>query len=201
MASIDATPNSKAAALLENVRCTPRCTLTDETTWRSWIRSHIQRAHPLLWVIENSLACAPRPLRYHTEFGGRVPSLPPDAAPALHAWLDALNDHGVGTIVVLATRGELRRYAAVTAPAADLLRVYESRGFRVHHHPVEDPAHAAASARAGIRDQIEALKPVILTEYVTRAGAMLIHCSGGMDRTAPIAAFVAHHIVGRCPFT
>ena len=172
----------------------------DETPWRTWIRSNIQRADPFLWVLENSLACAPRPLRYHAEFGGRVATLPADAAPALHAWLHALNDHGVGTIVVLATHGELRRYAGVTAPAADLLRLYESRGFRVHHHPVEDPAHAATSARAGIRDQIEALKPAILTEYGARAGAMLIHCSGGMDRTAPIAAFVAHQTVGRCPF-
>jgi hypothetical protein len=172
----------------------------DETAWRTWIRSNIQRADPLLWVIERSLACAPRPLRYHAEFGGRVATLPADAAPALHAWLHALNDHRVGTIVVLATRGELRRYAGVTTPAADLLRLYESRGFQIHHHPVEDPAHAATSARAGIRDQIQALKPVILTEYGARAGAMLIHCSGGMDRTAPIAAFVAQQTVGRCPF-
>jgi hypothetical protein len=171
----------------------------DETKWRGWIRSNIQRANPLLWVIENSLACAPRPLRYHAEFGGRMATLPAEAAPALRAWLHALNDHGVRTIVVLATHGELRRYEGLTAPAADLLRLYESRGFRVHHHPVEDPAHVATSAKAGIRDQIETLKPVILTEYRARAGAMLVHCSGGMDRTAPIAAFVAHHTVGRPP--
>jgi hypothetical protein len=48
----------------------------DETGWRGWIRAKIQSPDPLLWVNENSLAFAgaPRPLRYHAEFGG--PSTP-----------------------------------------------------------------------------------------------------------------------------
>jgi protein-tyrosine phosphatase len=29
---------------------------------------------------------------------------------------------------------------------------------------------------------------------------MLVHCSGGMDRTAPIVAFIASKSVGACPF-
>lgn len=171
-----------------------------ESAWRSWIRGHVRSASPLLWVVQDSLACAPRPLRYHPQFGGRVPSLPAQAASALQAWLASLKDHGVGTIVVLATPGEMRRYATVTVPEPDLLSLYASLGFRVHHHPVEDPAHAAQSAKAGILDQIEALKAIILAEYAIRTGAMLIHCSGGMDRTAPIAAFIANQTVGRCPF-
>jgi hypothetical protein len=85
----------------------------------------------------------------------------------------------------------MKRYASVVSPHADLLSLYRASGFVVHSHPVEDPAHVAAGEKTGILQQIEDLKPVVLSEYRNRTGAMLIHCSGGMDRTSPIAAFVA----------
>jgi len=168
-----------------------------EKEWQKWIRQNVRVANPLLWVIEKSLACAPRPLRYHAEFGGRLhPMIPSEAASALFEWLASLKGSGIGTIVCLATAGEMRRYSLVVSPQPDLLSLYRSRGFVVHYHPVEDPRHAAASEKAGMLEQMEALKPAILSEYRGRTGAMLIHCSGGVDRTAPIAAFVASHSVG-----
>jgi hypothetical protein len=48
----------------------------------------------------------------------------------------------------------------------------------VYHHPVEDPFHAANSAKTGILDQIEALKPIVLGEYQKCTGGMLVHCGG-----------------------
>jgi hypothetical protein len=122
-----------------------------------------------------------------------------EAAQALHQWLDSLRTIGIGTIVVLATHGEMKRYSSVVTPQPDLLSLYRSLGFLVHHHPVEDPAHAAPSARLGILDQMEKLKPVVLAEYQRRIGAMLIHCSGGMDRSAPIAAFIASRSADQYP--
>jgi hypothetical protein len=74
--------------------------------WRTWIRNNVRAANPLLWVVENRLACAPRPLRYDRTFGGRIPLLPPEAAPALREWLESLKAQGIGTIVVLATPPE-----------------------------------------------------------------------------------------------
>jgi hypothetical protein len=85
----------------------------------------------------------------------------------------------------------MKRYSLVVSPHSDLLSLYKSTGFVVQAHPVEDPAHAEPSARKKILEQLEALKPSVLSEYCGRTGAMLIHCSGGMDRTAFIAAFVA----------
>jgi hypothetical protein len=172
---------------------------TEWDKWRKWIRSRVQSANPLLWVVDKRLACAPRPLRYHQRFGGRVSLFPPEAAPALREWLESLKTHGIGTIVVLATPGEIKRYSSVVAPLPDLLSLYRSFGFLVHHHPVEDPFHALRSAQAGILDQMEALKPIILAEYEERTGGMLLHCSGGMDRSAPIAAFVASATGEACP--
>lgn len=168
----------------------------NESEWRKWIRKNVQSANPLLWVIERSLACAPRPLRYDPKFGGRGPCIPPDAASALFNWLDSLKVFGIGTIVCLATPEEMKRYGRVVSPHPDLPSLYRSFGFIVNLHPVQDPAHAATSDRVGILEQMEALKPTILAEYRRRTGAMLIHCSGGMDRTAPISAFVASQEVG-----
>lgn len=44
--------------------------------WHERIRvakldSDVQAANRLLWIVENRLACAARPLRYHPKFGGR----------------------------------------------------------------------------------------------------------------------------------
>jgi Cyclin-dependent kinase inhibitor 3 (CDKN3) len=85
----------------------------------------------------------------------------------------------------------MKRYSLVVSPQPDLLSLYRSSGFVVHSHPVEDPAHAAAYERAGILEQMQALKTTVLSEYRSRVGAMLMHCSGGMDRAAPVAAFIA----------
>ena len=121
-----------------------------EVGWRKWIRNNVRVANPFLWVLEGRLACAPRPLHYHPQFGGRVPSLPPDAAGALTNWLLAIRDAGVGTITCPATLGEIRRYAALVGSHGDLLVLYRSTGFVVHHHPIEYPAHA--SVRGSGRD-------------------------------------------------
>lgn len=166
-----------------------------ETELRNWIRNNVRAANPLLWVVKKSLACAARPLRYHPEFGGRNRLIPSEAALALSDWLQFVKDQGIGTIVCLATPGEMKRYSSVVSPHPDLLSLYKSSGLVAHSHPVEDPAHVADRERTGILEQLETLKPTILSEYSGRTGAMLIHCSGGMDRTAPIAAFIATHSV------
>jgi hypothetical protein len=165
-----------------------------ESDWRKRIRKDVQSANPFLWVIDGKLACSPRPLRYDQEFGGRLPSIPLEAAPKLSDWLNSLKSQGIGTIVCLATPKEMQRYALVVSPHSDLLSMYRSYGFVVRAHAVEDPLHAAASQKQGILEQMERLKSTILAEYKARTGAMLIHCSGGVDRTTPITAFVASQV-------
>jgi hypothetical protein len=140
----------------------------NEAKWRSWIRKNVQAANPLLWIIDKNLACAPRPLRYHPQFGGRISLIPSEATLAMSEWMAALRNQGIGTIVCLATAGEMKRYSPVVSPQPDLLSLYRSSGFVVHSHPVEDPAHAAASERTGILEQMEALKPTILPAVATQ---------------------------------
>jgi len=106
-------------------------------------------------------------------------------------WLTSVRDLGIGTIVCLATPGELKRYVPAVDTATDLLALYRRTGFVVHNHAVQDPAHAPADTRVRILEQLEQLKPVVYDEYLSRTGALLIHCSGGMDRASPVAAFIA----------
>ncbi len=162
-----------------------------EKEWRQWIRSRVRAAAPLLWVLEGRLACSPRPLRYHSDFGGRLLLLPSGAAGTLSNWLLSVQQQGIRTIVCLATPGEIKRYAAVIGPHRDLIALYRFRGFVVHHHPIEDPVHASVEARPRILEQLEQIKPIVLEEYHQRAGSLLIHCSGGMDRASPVTAFIA----------
>jgi hypothetical protein len=162
-----------------------------EKEWRRWIRERVQRASPLLWVLEQNLACSPRPLRYHPQFGGRAPCLPPEAYEALKEWISSVRENGIRTVVVLATDGELRRYLPAIGKATDLLALYRSAGFVVHHHGVEDPAHASPEAAPRLLEQIARLKSIIYDEYLSGPRALLIHCSGGMDRASPIAASIA----------
>src|SRR5215471_19313769 len=96
----------------------------NEKDWRAWIRNNVRAANPLLWIIDKSLACTPRPLRYHSEFGGRVPTIPAIANEPLRQWLESLKALGIGTIVVLATPEEMERYSSVVAPQRDLLSLY-----------------------------------------------------------------------------
>jgi hypothetical protein len=149
----------------------------------------VQASDPFLWVLEGHLACSPRPLRYHPQFGGRVPRLSCEATAALLTWLLAVRRKGIGPITGLATPGEPKRYADAAGTPADLMALYRTEGVAVHHHP-KDPARVSAEARVGILEQLERLKPVVLGEYEERAGGLLIHCSGGMDRAAPMAALI-----------
>src|SRR3989442_7121662 len=113
-----------------------------ETEWRSWIQKNVQAVNPLLWVIEKSLACAPGPLRYHGEFGGRVPLIPSEAPSALSEWPDSLKDRGIGTIVCLATVEEMRRQSLIVSPQADLVSTEPSLGSVAHDQSVAHTAHA-----------------------------------------------------------
>jgi hypothetical protein len=162
-----------------------------EVEWRKWIRERVQAADPMLWVLASRLACSPRPLRYHPAYKDHRGILPSEAHDELYRWVDRIRWPGIGLIVCLATAAELRRYTAAAAPQPGLLDLYRSQGIEVHHLPVEDPHHASSGAKVGIKAQLELLKPRIHILFRQSGKATLLHCSGGMDRSTPIAAYIA----------
>lgn len=135
----------------------------------------------MIWPIPDTLACAQRPLRYHPVFGGRTP-LPREARDLVVSWVDKVWQAGVRSVICLLEPRQLDRYYVrghLELHEGGLLGYYRTRGFDVRHLPMTDyqPPSQADLARA-----YEAFRGF--------PKAVLIHCSAGIDRTAPVAAFI-----------
>jgi hypothetical protein len=146
----------------------------------------------LAWVIPNELACAQRPLRYDPKFGGSGTALPPEAKPAVVAWLARIRAEGIRSIISLMHPKELKHYDALKLDPGGLHGFYTANGFEVAHFPWADPAHARnAEERARLKGQIEEIKMKALKAFKQLPKPVLLHCSAGIDRSSPVAAFIS----------
>lgn len=136
----------------------------------------------LVWVIPDKLACSQRPLRDHPKFGGRMP-IPPEARPLVINWVKHVKDRGIRSIICLLENRQLTRYySGLSLPGGGLLGYYESQGFRVRHFPMTDYQRPKQSYTREVLEAFNEMpKPVLL------------HCSAAIDRSTPVAAFIAHH--------
>lgn len=136
-----------------------------------------------LWVIPRELVCAQRPLGCHPDFGEHC-RLPLRAKPLVAHWVDRVQrELGVRSIICLLQKRDLDYYyVGVGLHQGGLLGFYASRGLRVSHQPMKDYKPPEQSQLDLVLEAFEALpKPVLL------------HCSAGIDRIAPAAAFIACH--------
>ena len=149
------------------------------------IRQQIRQGNEselVIWVIPNILACSQRPLRDHPRFGGRSP-LPPEAKPEVVSWVDRVKAMGIRSIICLLEQDQLDRYyvrGGLNLHLDGLLGYYRERGFDVSNFPMTDyqqPARALMDRVLQVFDRLP--KPV------------LIQCSAAIDRTTPVAAFIA----------
>jgi hypothetical protein len=146
----------------------------------------------LLWVIPNELACAQRPLRYDPQFGGSGIALPPEAEPVVVAWLARIKAEGIRSIISLMHPKELKHYDALKLDPGGLLGFYRANRFEVAHFPWADPAHAKnAEERAHLKGQIQEIKIKALEAFKRLPKPVLLHCSAGIDRSSPVAAFIS----------
>jgi len=138
-----------------------------------------------IWVIPGELACSQRPLRDHPRFGGRTP-LPPEARPLVAAWVDwMINEFRIKSVICLLEETQLDRYYVRGGLGLDergLLGYYESRGLEVRHFPMIDYQRPA-------EDQMRQ----VLAAFDELPKPVLLHCSAAIDRTTPVAAFIAFH--------
>lgn len=144
----------------------------------------------LVWVIPEKLACAHRPLRHHPQFGGSGKDLPPHASPEVRKWIDRMRTAGIRSIIVLMHPKELRHYAGLDLGAQDLIDLYRKSGFQVRHIPWEDPAHRPASAGYSFQRELTRIRAEALQAFDELPKPVLLHCSAGIDRSSPVAAYI-----------
>lgn len=136
----------------------------------------------VIWVIKSELACSQRPLRDHPQFGRRSP-LPPKAKPDVVMWVDRIKGLGIRSIICLLEDKQLDRYyvrGGLNLHPDGLLGYYKECGFHVRHFPMTDYQRPAGTLMYQVLQEFDRLpKPV------------LIQCSAAIDRTTPVAEFIA----------
>ena len=146
----------------------------------------------LHWVIDGELACAHRPLRHHPEFGSRGKPLPAKATGLVYQWADRVKDSGNKSIICLMHPKELRHYDDLGLGSPDLIEFYRDQGFEVEHIPWDDPAHRLSLDEVTFQDELQRVRDEALNSFESLPKPVLIHCSAGIDRSAPVAAFIFH---------
>ncbi len=149
-----------------------------------------EQSELLVWVIPGTLACAHRPLRHHPQFGGSGRDLPSDAAPAVLDWVRRIKGYGIRGIISLMHPKELRHYEQLNLGAENLIELYQKEGLYVRHIPWEDPAHRPAFERVSFADELARVRVEALRAFDELPKPVLLHCSAGIDRSSPVAAFI-----------
>ena len=148
----------------------------------------------LLWIIRGQLACAHRPLRYHPEFGGSGLDLPMSATPMVFKWAKRIReDYGIRSIISLMHPKELRHYDSLDLGARDLLDFYRQQGFQVCAISWEDPAHRPSLEKVTYQEELRRVRLEALRAFEDLSEPVLLHCSAGIDRSAPVAAYIFVH--------
>lgn len=148
-------------------------------------------ADPLAWPIVNQLACSQRPLRDHPLFRDQKP-LAQEAGPYVVKWVERVRESGIQSVICLMHGKELRYYDGLAGMEDGLLALYRKVGFRVCHLQWADPAHAkTAEARAALRARVEEIKVRAYEAFRQLPKPVLIHCSAAIDRSTPVAAYIA----------
>ena len=148
-------------------------------------------ADPLVWVSAGHLACSQRPLRDHPLFHDKKP-LPPEAGPHVVNWVERIAKEGICSIVCLMHPSELRYYNGLIGMEDGLLALYRHAGLQVCSLPWPDPAHGKdPEERKALRARVEVIKIKALDAFRRLPKPVLIHCSAAIDRSTPVAAYVA----------
>lgn len=151
---------------------------------------------PFEWIIPDALACSQRPLRDRPEYQDATP-LPREAGPLVLAWIEAVKAAGIRSIICLMHAKELRYYDNLDSMEGGLLTAYRKAGYEVRHLPWPDPFHGkTAQERSRRFALVESIKIQAADAYENLPKPVLIHCSAAIDRSPPVAAYVAIRVGG-----
>jgi hypothetical protein len=143
----------------------------------------------LAWILPGRLACAQRPLRHHPLYAGSGAVIPAQATPLVFEWAAAVRAAGIISVISFMHDRDLGCYAELNLDAQDLLQFFENQGFTVVRLPWEDPHHSKADARTK-QKELEQCRVAALEGFDRVAKPVLLQCSAGIDRSAPVAAYI-----------
>lgn len=143
----------------------------------------------LVWVIPKALACAHRPLRHHPHYGGSGLPIPKEGTPLILEWVEQIHLEGIASIISFMHNRDLRCYREIDLGGRNLIAFLEHEGFRMCHLPWEDPAHSKTDPGVK-RAKLEQVRRDALAAYDRLPKPVLLQCSAGIDRSAPVAAYI-----------
>lgn len=143
----------------------------------------------LLWIIPSQLACCHRPLRHNRLYGGSARNLDSSATPLVLDWARAVRACGIRSIICLMSENELAFYERLDLQAMNLLEFYRAQGFEVVSIPWKDPAYVRIDP-AALREKERQVSVQALSSFDALPKPALLHCSAGIDRSSPVAAYI-----------
>ncbi|HZR03565.1 MAG TPA: hypothetical protein VFA81_10390 [Burkholderiales bacterium] len=84
---------------------------------------------------------------------------------------------------------ELALYERLNLGEKNLLEFYRAQGFQVASVPWKDPAHLRVNPTA-LRDKQRQISRAALSSFDALQKPVVLHCSAGIDRSAPVAAYI-----------
>jgi hypothetical protein len=115
--------------------------------------------------------------------------MPADARESILDWIDRIRLEGITSIISFMHDRDIRCYREIDFGGMDLLGFLDSLGVQVCRLPWEDPAHSKTDQK--IKEaNLERVRKAALAHYDQLLKPVLVMCSAGIDRSAPVAAFI-----------
>lgn len=146
-------------------------------------------AELLAWIIPSALACAQRPLRHHPNYGASGVPVPAEAKSFILDWIKQIRMEGIVSIISFMHDRDLRCYQQVDFDGMNFIEFLTYVGFDVIALPWEDPAHSKTTPAMKQAKQ-ELTRQKALEAYDRLPKPVLLICSAGIDRSAPVAAYI-----------
>jgi hypothetical protein len=144
----------------------------------------------IYWIKPNELGCTVRPLRRHPMYSQGRLMLPPEARPLVDEWITLVQVENIKSILSLMHDADLACYRRLGFRNENLLDHLAEAGFQVASCPYEDPHYKKSLPQEKLATLLGVRKQALLA-FRELAKPVLIMCSSGIDRSAPVAAFIA----------